>query len=161
SVSFSPDGTHIVSGSDDNTVRLWDLATAQQLHEILYSPYMDSTSSLLPHSPASTPAKSEHISFSLRFSANPKYTLHDSTQLLSGLQHGINYEQSFILQSDGWMLGPGNRLLFWVPPASQSSFHYNLWCKLVIGKKSVEVDMSHMEHGRQWDKCYVRPTKSR
>lgn len=27
SVAFSPDGLHIVSGSDDNTVRIWDVQT--------------------------------------------------------------------------------------------------------------------------------------
>jgi WD40 repeat protein len=31
SVSFSPDGTQIVSASDDNTVRIWDVATGTQL----------------------------------------------------------------------------------------------------------------------------------
>ena len=26
SVAYSPDGTHIVSGSDDNSVRIWNIA---------------------------------------------------------------------------------------------------------------------------------------
>ncbi|KAF8130023.1 hypothetical protein K438DRAFT_2135743, partial [Mycena galopus ATCC 62051] len=30
SVAFAPDGTHIVSGSEDNTVRIWDAATGTQ-----------------------------------------------------------------------------------------------------------------------------------
>ena len=31
SVAFSPDGSKIVSGSFDNTIRLWDAATGQQI----------------------------------------------------------------------------------------------------------------------------------
>ena len=31
SVAFSPDGTRIVSGSYDNTVRIWDTSTGEQL----------------------------------------------------------------------------------------------------------------------------------
>jgi WD40 repeat protein len=33
--SFSPDGTHIVTGSEDNTVRLWDAGTGQPVGESL------------------------------------------------------------------------------------------------------------------------------
>jgi WD40 repeat protein len=33
SVAFSPDGTQIISGSDDNTVWLWDATTGEQLIE--------------------------------------------------------------------------------------------------------------------------------
>jgi WD40 repeat protein len=35
SVSFSPDGTHIVTGSWDQTVRLWDVGTGQPVGEPL------------------------------------------------------------------------------------------------------------------------------
>ncbi|KAG1794787.1 WD40-repeat-containing domain protein [Suillus plorans] len=36
SVSFSPDGTRIVSGSQDTTIRLWDLATGKPVGEPLW-----------------------------------------------------------------------------------------------------------------------------
>ncbi|KAH8108507.1 hypothetical protein DFH11DRAFT_1516610, partial [Phellopilus nigrolimitatus] len=34
SVAFSPDGQHIVSGSHNRTVRIWDAKSGQQLHEL-------------------------------------------------------------------------------------------------------------------------------
>ncbi|KAJ7436685.1 hypothetical protein B0H11DRAFT_2256016 [Mycena galericulata] len=34
-VTFSPDGARIASGSDDNTIRVWDVATGQQNGEVL------------------------------------------------------------------------------------------------------------------------------
>ena len=34
SVSFSPDGKTLVSGSDDNTIKLWDVETGQEIRTL-------------------------------------------------------------------------------------------------------------------------------
>jgi WD40 repeat protein len=40
SVSYSPDGKHIVSGSDDKTVKIWDSTTGKEVSVLLcHRPY--------------------------------------------------------------------------------------------------------------------------
>ena len=39
SVAYSPDGKHLVSGSYDNTVKVWDAQTRKEVNVLLSSPY--------------------------------------------------------------------------------------------------------------------------
>jgi len=59
----------------------------------------------------------------------------------------------FLINRDsGWLVGPKDRLLFWVPPASRDPF-YNLDTVLVIPRGGPELDLSRMAHGQHWQKC--------
>ena len=43
-VSFSPDRTMLASGSNNNTIRLWDVATGDELRTLIRHNYMDTLS---------------------------------------------------------------------------------------------------------------------
>ncbi|KIK40272.1 hypothetical protein CY34DRAFT_87666, partial [Suillus luteus UH-Slu-Lm8-n1] len=48
--------------------------------------------------------------------------------------------------SDGWVMGPDRRLLFWVPPASRNPFH-NPLTAFVLPRGGPELDLSRMARG--------------
>ncbi|KAH7903262.1 hypothetical protein BJ138DRAFT_982739, partial [Hygrophoropsis aurantiaca] len=90
----------------------------------------------------------------ISFSSDPKHALCNSTQLFEKLPGISQSGQAFMLQSNGWVLGPAQQLLFWVPPASRQSF-YSAFCNPVPAAGNyVMLDLSHMAHGRQWYNCY-------
>ncbi|KAG2135366.1 uncharacterized protein EDB93DRAFT_1092346, partial [Suillus bovinus] len=87
----------------------------------------------------------------ISFSSNPTaHALCDTTELLAGTPHD---DHTFALGGDGWVLGPNDRLLSWVPPASRKAF-YNPRTVLVIPRGGVELDLSIMAHGTGWQRCH-------
>ncbi|KAG2347603.1 WD40 repeat-like protein, partial [Suillus weaverae] len=134
SVSFSPDGTRIVTGSNDSTVRLWDAATGQPVGE----PLRGHTASI------------NSVSFSP-----------DGTRIVTGsddktvrLWDAVTRQPStpfFLNGASGWVAGPKHRLLLWVPPASRHPF-YSPQTTLTI-PRGPELDLSRMAHGQHWQKC--------
>ncbi|KAG1898980.1 uncharacterized protein F5891DRAFT_433458, partial [Suillus fuscotomentosus] len=96
----------------------------------------------------------------IRFSSNSTHTLCNTHELTEGASHDDYSSTSstpFILNHDsGWVVGPKNRLLFWVPPASRHTF-YSPATALVIPGGGPELDLSCMAHGQHWQKCREEP----
>ncbi|KAG2745398.1 hypothetical protein P692DRAFT_20743568, partial [Suillus brevipes Sb2] len=157
SVSFSPDGTRIASGSLDQTIRLWSAMKVQPSPE---SREPDSSASSLHQSTSESPHTQEsHIMPTntcdnppIFFSSSLECALRNPAELLAPTSHHNSNSTPYLLQSDGWMMGPNHRLLFWVLPASRHAF-YTPWTLLVIPRGYSELDLSRMAHGTRWSSC--------
>ncbi|KAG2127372.1 hypothetical protein BD769DRAFT_1357269 [Suillus cothurnatus] len=85
SVAISPDGKHIVSGSEDNTIWVWDVNFLNQ------------------HQPPEAPA--------ICFSSDLTHALHSAASFLQDSKT----LSPFCPNEEGWVVGPEGRLLFWIP----------------------------------------------
>jgi WD40 repeat protein len=128
SVSFSPNGMCIASASFDGTIRLWDVSSNT-----------NSTNSTMINNQI----------LPVKFSSNPNHALPVVEDLLRGTDPGI----AFSITEDGWILGPMDELLFWVP----LEYRRGLWwprTKVIVGSPITNIDLSRMVHGSSWSKCY-------
>ncbi|KAG1784533.1 uncharacterized protein HD556DRAFT_1251231 [Suillus plorans] len=97
-----------------------------------------------------TPTNSNHPLIS--FSPSLKHALPNPADLLEPTSDHPSNSNPFLLQPDGWIMGPRYELLFWVPPASQTVF-YSPDTAMVIPRGGVELDLSCMAHGTRWSSC--------
>ncbi|KAG6331608.1 hypothetical protein ID866_7480 [Astraeus odoratus] len=177
SVAFSPDGTRIISGSHDNTVRVWDAEKGKGVQigrpleghsngvtSVAFSP--DGTriiAGLHDHTvrvwdtergvQIGSPLQG-HSSWVTSVAFSP-----DGTRIISGssdktLRVWDAERDQVKLHKDGWIRGCNNALLLWIPPALQRPF-YSMHTILVIPKGGcAELDLSKMSHGIEWQNCF-------
>ena len=139
SVTFSPDGKQIVSGSNDRSVQVWDASTGNNL-KILKG----------------------HTNWVASVAFSP-----DGKQIVSGSDDnsvrvwdfGSLYIRETISDSShhekytGWLLSPnGQHRLMFVPPELLLPDASNI---LTIPRSSCSsVDLAHSALGPQWKQCY-------
>jgi WD40 repeat protein len=150
SVSFSPDGTRIVTGLHNKTVRLWDAVMSQPSPYCAVSgPSALSDEHRIIHpiestTPMTLNTRNNHF---ICFSPNSIHALCNTFELMGGASHDNRSSNPFVLNGNGWVVGPKYRLLFWVPPASRDPF-YNPATVIVIPRGCPELDLSRMAHGQ-------------
>jgi len=89
---------------------------------------------------------------SIRFSSAPIHALY-SKETGPCFCHAQNFHQCTRLHEDGWIKGPHGQLLLWVPQNHRQPF-YTPCTRLVIPRGCVELDLSRMAHGKNWQQCF-------
>ena len=134
SVAFPPDGRHIVSGSLDETIQVWDAQISSwqvdddgQNKDVVYINLSSSKLCALQ---------------------NAQSLFTDSSDDEGSCLELIN------VQKNGWIMGPNGKLWLWVPPSYHPILLYP-WTELIIPMPGVtKLDLSKMRHGTSWAQCY-------
>ena len=106
SVACSPDGVHIASGSRDESVRLWNMGDILA-RDVMGPDSGTSGAHTLDDKAIETPSTNQRgvISYSHPI-ATAQYPPH-------------LFPNQTLTIHDGWILGPNDKLLLWVPPANR------------------------------------------
>ncbi|KAG6330723.1 hypothetical protein ID866_8368 [Astraeus odoratus] len=98
---------------------------------------------------------SESISLPLCYSSIKAHALSNSDMLLGDIPHASwDYHKLTPQGTKGWLLGPQDQPLLWIPPTllpSPPRFHGP--DHIMVMPRSVELDLSRMVHGPKWMDC--------
>ena len=144
SVACSPDGIHIASGSRDESVRLWNMG------DILARDVMNQARGDSGKSKAHTldgmaieapPTNQSGVISCSHPNATAQYPPH------------LFPNQTFTTP-DGWILGPNDELLLWVPPANRSDLLTPSSRSRIMGVANpTKLDFSNFKCGMEWMQC--------
>ena len=144
-VAFSHDGKRVASGSNDKSARLWDVDSGKEIGE----PAKGHTG-LITSIAFSPDGKS--IATASRDKSLRLWNLDWETSI-SESQYPKNLfpNRTFALR-DGWILGPEEELILWIPPVHRVGLCYpHNQC---IGSRYItELNFSKFKYGSDWVEC--------
>ena len=139
SVAFSPDGKHIVSGSWDKSVQVWDALTGGKLKELKGHTNLVTLVAFSPDG--------NHI---ISGSYNNLAQVWDSRSLYIRERIVVSNRYG---QYTGWLLSPHSSIrLMFVPPEALLPDESNI-LTIPCSARSY-VDFTHAYLGSQWAECY-------
>jgi WD40 repeat protein len=141
SVTFSPDGCHFVSGSADQTVRVWNISTGGVTAAGLFTRHTDSAEL------AAFSSDGQFIILSELF-----FNSHVALTGKTVTTRFVDFTDHSIINEEGWICGGNGELLIWIPLIHRAHLHRpsNVW---VSGQHETRMDLSMFVHGSSWTTC--------
>jgi len=147
SITFSPDGKQIAASSGNNTIQLWNVETGVSIGQPMEG---DGNNifpiDLLPDGKKFVPDSQPNI---IEIS---QVTPGDSKPALQYPVHLFPLPPSPFQLDDGWILGPNDELILWVPPAYRASLEHP-HCHIVGNPNITQIDFQHFKCGTEWAQC--------
>ena len=149
SVAYSPNGQHIISGSLDKTIQIWDAETGAAVGRPLEGHIRSVTS--VAYSPSG-----RHI---VSGSNDNTIRVWDSDPHVSTLSSSYNpMHAPFLVQPDpdGWVRDSECGLLYWVPLDSRKSLHSPAFLTIPRASpiQSVSLDFEDWAFGTSWTQIF-------
>ncbi|KAF8278342.1 WD40 repeat-like protein, partial [Clavulina sp. PMI_390] len=155
SVAFSPDGAVLASGSSDRTIRLWDVQTQAAKGQPLtgHTKYVRSVA-FSPDGAVLASASDDHTICIWNITDEALNFVIPPFDLTSHPQYGPLW---YALLKNGWLQGPNQELLLWIPPSYQEQLCDQRLVTKLGGDPSaiVKLNFDHMTVGESWSDCYT------
>ncbi|KAG9089549.1 POC1 centriolar protein A, partial [Ceratobasidium sp. UAMH 11750] len=182
SVAYSPDGAYIVSGSDDNTIRIWDAHTGQSVGQplqghtsvvssVAFSPdgaYIVSSSEdqTVRIWDVQSCAEMGGIPESGNTSTQPNIPSRPNADAQRAGPHICNPgcridgpHTTWTLDSDGWVVTHESKFLVWIPPDLSVTLLRLENTAIISARGCLQLDFDHRSIGDHWQE-HFRPDKS-
>jgi len=147
SVAYSPDGQHIISGSDDETIRIWDDETGAAGGKYLEG----HTESVLSFA---YPPDGQHI-----VSGSRDQTIHLWESFIHETTSACHPMHVHLLarpDSEGWVRDPEGGLLYWAPLDCRGGLHSPALITIppTSSVQSVSLDFEDFAFGTSWTQIF-------